>query len=221
MLDGIRSSLLFVTLVAASPAQVDEQSILRVREDPQRDRLWVLRPSGVHLYSLKTRQPLRHIVLPRWHWAGEPHSCAPDLALGPRGEALVTSDIAASLWRVDPRTLVVTVHELSLDADRHMDVGFSGLAYAPEQGAYFAVSYVGSLWTIDTQLSKARKIPLSAPIARACGIATRPRLCVRGEQADWAIDLAPDRRSGRVAATPLCAAPAAGSGAGSGRSTGR
>ena len=220
MLDRIIRGSVIAAALVASIAQADE-SVLRVREDPQRDRRWVLAADGVHLHSRRTGQRLRHIALPGWYWAGEPYSCAPDLAIGPHGEALVTSDVAPVLWRVDPRSLTVSVRELSLEADLHMDVGFTGLAYSPQQRAYLAVSYAGSLWRIDTGLSQARKIPLSAPMPQACGLTVRPMLCVRGEDKDWAIELAPDARSGRVSPTPLCARPAAGAGAGSGRSTGR
>jgi hypothetical protein len=221
MLGGyIRTSAVLGALAAASPVYPDDTP-LRVREDPQRDRLWILRPNGLHLYSLKMRQRLRHIPLPGWHWAGEPYSCAPDLAIGPRGEALVTSDVAPVLWRVDPRSLTAGVRELSLDADNHEDVGFTGLVYWPAQSAYFAVSHAGSLWRIDTGLSGARKISLSAPVARACGLSLSPALCVRGEDKDWAVELAPDGRSGEVRPTPLCAPRAEAAAAGSGRSTGR
>jgi hypothetical protein len=221
MLGGIiRTSAVLGALAAASPVYPDDTP-LRVREDAQRDRLWILRPDGLHLYSLKMRQRLRHVPLPGWFWAGEPYSCAPDLAVGPQGEALVTSDIAPMLWRVDARTLRVAVHELSLDADSHMDVGFTGLVYSPEKGGYFAVSHVGSLWAIDVRLSRARKIELSAPMPRACGISLRPTLCVRGEGADWAIELQPDGRAGRVKPTPLCGPRAEAAAAGSGRSTAR
>lgn len=221
MLRGIRVSLLVGTLAVASLAYAEDPSLLRVREDPQRDRLWVLRTNGVHLYSLKTRQLLRHVPLPGWHWAGEPYSCAPDLAIGPRGEALVTSDIAPVLWRIDPRTIAASVHQLSLDADNHLDLGFSGLVYSPESQAYFAISYVGSLWSIDTRLSRAQKIRLSAPVRRACGISTRPALCVRGEDTDWRVELDPDGRSASVVATPPCGPQAEAAASGSGRSTGR
>jgi hypothetical protein len=220
MLHGIRISLLVGTLAVASLAYAEDPSLLRVREDPQRDRLWVLRTNGVHLYSLKTRQLLRHVPLPGWYWAGEPYSCAPDLAIGPRGEALVTSDIAPVLWRIDPRSLTVTIRQLWLEADTHMDIGFTGLAYSARHGAYFGVSYVGSLWAMDKGLSRARKISLSASVARACGISAGRELCVKGEDTDWRIDLAPDQRSGHVSATPLCARPE-GAAAGSGRSIGR
>jgi hypothetical protein len=205
-----------LSLVSAAQA-VD----LRVREDPERDRRWVLRPSGVHLYRLGTGQYLRHIPLAGWYWAGEPYGCAPDLAIGPRGEALVTSDIAPVVWRVDPRSLTGSVRQILLDADAQMDVGFSGLLYSPEKGEYLAVSHIGSLWALDRGLTRARKIRLSAPMARACGISNRPRLCVRGEDRDWAVELAPDGRSASVSPTPLCGPREAGAAADSGRSTGR
>ena len=215
MLDTIIRGSLIAGALVASMAQADDP-VLRVREDAQRDRLWILKPTGVHLYGLKSRQPLRHIPLPGWYWAGEPYSCAPDLAIGPNGEALVTSDVAPLLWRIDPRSLTLTLRQLRLEADNPLDVGFTGLAYSPQHGAYFGVSYAGSLWTIDKRLGRARKIPLSASVARACGISAGRALCVKGEDKDWRIDLTPDQRSGHVRATPLCARPAKGAGAGSG-----
>jgi hypothetical protein len=169
-----KAKILSVLALAASVAQAAEPSLLRVREDPQRDRLWVLRTDGVHLYSLKTRQLLRHVALPGWYWAGEPYGCTPDLAVGPRGEALVTSDVAPALWRIDGRTLTASVRQVRLDADEHMDGGFAELAYSPEERAYRAVSPVGSLWSIDAGLTRARKIGRTRPPCelRAAGAAS-------------------------------------------------
>src|SRR5204863_2390370 len=79
-----------------------DQPILRYQLDVVRDRLWVLTPEGVELYDAATRGKIAHISLPDWLWAGEPYSCAPDLALGPRGEALVSSNVVPKLWRIDP-----------------------------------------------------------------------------------------------------------------------
>jgi hypothetical protein len=89
-----------------------------------------------------------------------------------------------------------------------MDVGFTGLTYSAQQGAFFAVSNYGALWRIDPSFRRAQKIPLSAPIAGACGVSvrsTRSRffgLCVSGPQGGWTINLAPDHRSGYVSQTP-------------------
>jgi hypothetical protein len=149
------------------------------------------------------------LTLPGWQWVGAPYSCLPDLALGPKGEAVISSNIVPTLWRIDPETLAVSVHPLTLDTDTDKDVGFSGLAYSARDAAFFAVSGVhGSLWRIDPLLRRAQKVALSAPIHKACGLAVsagsaRPAIsqggvCVRTMQDDWIVSLAPDQRSGHV-----------------------
>ena len=124
------------------------------------DVTWTLSTEGVYLHNARSAQR-RAVALPGWHWAGEPFACQPDLALGPRGELVVTSNILPTLWRVDPRTHAVTVHALELDADQHKDVGFAGLVYSVPSRAFFAVSQLhGSLWMIDPSLQRGRKIAL-------------------------------------------------------------
>ena len=162
------------------------------------------------LFDFKKRQPAAFVPLPDWQWLGEAYSCAPDLVLGPRGEVIVSSNAMTTLWRIDPVTLEVTRHEPVLDQDSDKDVGFAGLAYSSEQGAFFGASSLhGSLWRIDPSLKRAQKIPLSAPIGPACALALRPRvvqqktyrlvgLCVQGAQAGWTVNLAPDQRFGYV-----------------------
>jgi hypothetical protein len=188
----------------------------RYQVDAERNRVWLLTRDGVLLYDAAAGRFAPG--LPDWQWLDAPYGCLPDLALGPGGEAVVTSNVLPTLWRVDPETLAVTVHPLSLDADADKDVGFSALVYSPEQGAYFAVSGLqGSLWRIDPRLGTARKIPLSAPVPAACGVtmprqaiarttSRPPRLCVRGPRGGWTIDLAPDQRSAYVRAG-ACAEP--------------
>ncbi|HEY8051869.1 MAG TPA: hypothetical protein VIE42_03590 [Steroidobacteraceae bacterium] len=187
-----------------------ERPALRYRLDTVRGRLWVMTLGGIELYDIATRRKVAQIALPEWIWAGEPFSCSPDLAVGPAGEAVVSSDVVPTLWRVDPDTLAVSRHELVLDEDRGRDVGFTGLVYSAQQQAFFAVSsFQGSLWRIDPLLRRAQNIPLSAPLPDACGLALRPRaaderaswfvgFCVRADQGDWLVNLAPDQRSGYV-----------------------
>ena len=155
------------------------------------------------LFLEQPGKPRRAVELPGWHWAGEPYACAPDIAVGPRGEVVVTSNVLPVLWKIDPRTLAVSVHRLQLDADTDKDVGFSGLVYSERNGAYFAVSGLhGSLWRIDPLLRRAQKVGLSKPLRGACAVSVqrqeRPsvfsRLCVRGES----VSLAPDQRSAYV-----------------------
>ena len=103
----------------------------RIQVDPARNRVWSLSRDGVFLHDRATPEKIVAVRLPGWHWAGAPYSCLPDLALGPKGEAVITSDVVPTLWRIDPETLAVSVHRLALDADTDKDVGFTGLVYAP------------------------------------------------------------------------------------------
>lgn len=189
------------------PGYEEGLPILRFQKDAARDRGWILTQRGVLVFELKTRRTIAQVSLPEWTWAEEAYICLPDLALGPKGEALVSSNVVPALWRVDPVSLAVTRHALRLDAHQDKDVGFTGLTFSAAQGAFYAVSHFGALWRIDPLLTRAQKIDLSAPITGACGVASRTRkqgfnrfvgLCVRGEKGGWTVNLAPDRRSGYV-----------------------
>jgi hypothetical protein len=184
--------------------------ILRSQVDAIRGRVWVLTLDGVALYEASTGEEIAQLPLPGWLWAGEQISCAPDLAIGPGGEAVVSSNVVPTLWRIDPITLAASQHELLLDDDTGKDIGFTGLVYSAQQGAYLAVSaFQGSLWRIDPLLSRAQNIPLSAPLPNTCNLAIRAPeaeqrasrfvgLCVRSDRGDWFVNLAPDQRSGYV-----------------------
>jgi hypothetical protein len=165
------------------------------------DRSWVIEAGS--LFLEQSGKPRRAVELPGWHWAGEPYACAPAVAVGPRGEAVVTSNVLPVLWKIDPETLAVSVHRLQLDADNDKDVGFSGLVYSERTGAYFAVSGLhGSLWRIDPLLRRAQKIALSEPVRGACAVSMQrqertsrfSRLCLDGRN----VHLAPDQRSAYV-----------------------
>lgn len=181
--------------------------------DPVRQRVWFLTRDGVSVYDVAKSERIS-LPLPSWLWVDTPYACLPDLALGPKGEAVITSNVVPTLWRIDPETLAVSVHPLLLDSDTDKDVGFSGLVYSPEHEAFFAVSDVhGSLWRIDRGFETARKIWLSAPVPRACGLAVLPRilrrqtnrraeLCVHTPQGGWAVDFEPGQRSAYVTAAP-------------------
>ena len=130
----------------------------RYQIDRVHGRAWRLSMKGV---SMRQDDQSREtaIELPNWLVAGVANGCLPTLALGPRGEVLVTSDVVPTIWRIDPDTLAVTTHPIALDADNDRDVGFTGLAYSAEQDAYFAVSHVhGSAWKIDSSLTRAEKL---------------------------------------------------------------
>jgi hypothetical protein len=203
---------------ALSDAPHSQPPNVRYQVDPARSRLWLLTHAGVFVYDVSRPERVA-VSLPGWVTVGAPYSCLPDIALGPKGEALVTSNSVPTLWRIDPDTLAVSVHPLALDADTNKDVGFSGLAYSPQHGAFLAASYHhGSLWRIDPRLKRAQKIPLSAPIPQACGLAVRPRsaqqalgrladLCVLTPHGGWSVIFAPSWRSAYVSAAPCTDLP--------------
>ena len=131
---------------------------LRRQVDARRDRVWLLTRNEVIVES--TRKPGRTVIALRdWIWADEQWACPPDLAIGPKGEAVITSNILPILWRVDPESLAVSVHEIALNADTDKEVGFSGLAYSAAHGVFFGVSELdGTRWRIDPALTKAQKL---------------------------------------------------------------
>jgi hypothetical protein len=198
---------------AAAPPNQPVQ--LRYQVDPARNRVWSLTDQGVFLHASATLERVQ-VHLPGWQWAGSPYGCPPDLALGPNGKAVITSDILPTLWRIDAESLAVSVHSPIVDADADKDFGFSALAYSPEQGAWFAVGLHGSLWRIDRLFTRAQKIALSAPLPKACGVAGDSRsaslrpsrltgLCLRTAQGSWVIELSPDQRSAYARAAPCSA----------------
>ena len=190
----------------------------RYRIDPERNRVWLLTLEGVFVYDLSRPERIA-VSLPDWLSVSTSYVCPPDLALGPSGEAVITSNIVPTLWRIDPDTLAVSVHPLALDADNDKDVGFSGLAYSPQHGAFLAASYShGSLWRIDPLFKGAQKLRLSAPIPEACGLAVQSRssqqafgrsadLCVRTPHGGWSVVFAGDSRSAYVSAAPCTDRP--------------
>ncbi len=140
----------------------------RYQVDPERNRAWFLTDKGVVVHDVSRRKSVT-VSLPRWVWVGASYACPPTLALGPKGEAVITSNVLPTVWRVDPDSFAVSVHPLELDADKDKDVGFSGLVYSRQHGAFLAASPIqGSLWKIDLLLTRAQKIPFSAPITNAC-----------------------------------------------------
>ena len=185
-----------------------ENQMLRYQVDEARSRIWVLTPAGIVLYEASTGEQVAEVPLPGWLWAREQYVCPPDLALGPGGDAVISSNVVPTLWRVDPVTLVVSQHDLILNDDSGKDIGFTGLAFSAQQGAFFAVSALhGSLWRIDALLRTAQSIPLSEPLRRACNLAIPPRapnqrasrfvgLCVGTDDGTMVVNLAPDQRSG-------------------------
>jgi hypothetical protein len=180
---------------------------LRVQVDVARNRLWVLHGDGVYVYEITTRRRIGRIGM----FVGEPVNCAPDLALDPSGAAIVSSNVRAVLWRLDPERFEARRQELARDTDRQKVVGFTGLAFA--DGLLFGVDALhGSLWKIDLAAGKAQKLALSSPVRGACGLARQTPaqaapgrsvvLCAVGEKWTRRIEVSPDLRRGNVSDGP-------------------
>lgn len=138
--------------------------ILRFQKDEARERGWILTPHGVVVVDYKARGTVAFVDLPQWVWVGEEFSCPPDLALGPKGEAVVSSNVVPTLWRIDPVSLAVTRHDLAIDAHKDKDVGFTALAWSADLGVFLARSDFGARWRIDPLLRRAQAVALSEPI---------------------------------------------------------
>jgi uncharacterized protein YbdZ (MbtH family) len=153
---------------AAYVSRLDPNDTIRERRDPVRNRVWILGSRGVLLRDRSTGK-VAEVPLPSWQWVDEPYGCAPDLAIGPDGEVVVSSNIVPVLWRIDPQTLAVSVHELVLDTDKNKDVGFTQIVYSAQHGVYIAVSETqGSLWQIDPLLHRGWKIAGFTAAHEAC-----------------------------------------------------
>lgn len=163
MIRSAFSAMIFVASVACeavAPVQArpaTEGGPVVERVDPAHGRVWRVSRAGV---EMSDPSGTTSIDLPDWQWIAPPYGCLPDIALGPGGEAVVTSNVLPTLWRIDPRSLAVTVHPLILDSDPDKDIGFSRIVYSPERGAYYGLAEQHrSVWEIPTRLTEARKVP--------------------------------------------------------------
>jgi len=144
--------------ISAQGPAPDDAPEGRMLVDAGRGRIWTLTREGLFLQQVASAEK-RAIALPGWVSAGPPYGGEPALALGPGGDVVVTSDVLPVLWRVEPRTLAVVVHPITLDAHRDQDVGFTSLAYSMRDGAFVAESTVPKArWRIDAGLTRAERI---------------------------------------------------------------
>lgn len=152
MLRSLAVASIVVALAACNPASSETPS-------------WKLTRQGLERHQ---GGKVTLVALPYWTWAGPPYGRPLALGFGPRGEVLVTSDVVAVLWRVDPGTLAVTLHPLTLDSDAQKDVGFTAIAYSHAAAAYLARGSIeGACWRIDAALNSARKLRPGDPVPLA------------------------------------------------------
>ena len=145
-------------------------TVLRVRLDARRERLWVLDVGRVHVIDLVTNRRLRTIELANWMFSAHEDLCLPDLAIDGHGAAFVSDNMQPKLWRIDPADFAVYERTVRRDAFRNLDAGFSALAIG-EGGVLFAATATpGLLWRIDTDLFRASIVPLASRIPGVCAL---------------------------------------------------
>jgi hypothetical protein len=165
MRNAIAATLLAATFAGLAACERDvaaeDTAMLRHQVDPTRNRSWWLTREGV-VVQTGARSKRVSVSLPDWIWVEAGYSCPPDLALGPKGEAVITSNVVSTVWKVDPETLAASAHPLALSVDADKDVGLAALVYSAQETAFFAYSAIqGSFWKIDAQLKTAQKIARS------------------------------------------------------------
>jgi hypothetical protein len=163
---------LTVSACDTGPIEVPEKVVVKVKAqlDAERNRVWLLTRQGVAVYDATTPDRILRVSIPGWTLGAEPNGCLPDIAVGPKGEAVVSSDAVPVLWRIDPDTLAVTRHELQLDTAQGKNVGFTLLRYAPRQRWYLAVDGLrGTIWRIDGDLTNAYLMARELPRVKDCG----------------------------------------------------
>jgi len=144
-------------------------SILRLRVDARRDRLWVLDIGSVRVFDLVKNQVIRTVPLPNWMFAPS-DNCLPDLQLDEQGAAFISDSIQPKLWRVDPDDFSVQEHTIARASHLTLDVGFSALAITGQGVMFAAMAAPGLLWRIDTARFRAENITLSSPVYGACAL---------------------------------------------------
>jgi hypothetical protein len=149
---------------------IGDRTVLRLRVDSQRERLWVLSIGSVHVFDLAKNQLIRSIALPNWFHTDDGTNCLPDLQLDQQGSAFVSDNVQPKLWRIDGNDLSVFERTVTLDSHRGVDAGFSALVIGEAGVIFGAMAAPGSLWRIDTGTFRAENIALSTPIHGACGL---------------------------------------------------
>ena len=143
-----------------------EAETFRAKEDPSRNRLWVLSWDDVRIYDRATKALIRQIVLPMWSVSA--FVCPPDLVLDETGSALIASNSHPVIFRVDADNFAISKLEIALTGREQWDMGFGALAFG-RNGALFALTAVGNaLWIVDVAVASAQLVRLYEPPLVEC-----------------------------------------------------
>ena len=148
------------------------QETLRVRVDTARNRLWVLGLNHVDVYGIAENQLIQRIELPGSFVAEL--VCLPDMALDRSGTAFISHNLKPMLWQIDADSFQLKEHVIRLLNREHWDIGFGGLAFAPDGALFGVTASGGSLWSIDIGNASAHQVELNALIPDACGPSVAP-----------------------------------------------
>ena len=156
--------------VAQSAPLVGDGTILRVRTDTLRNRVWVLGLDDVRVYDLIDRRLIRRIELPPWSVARG--VCMPDLALDRTGAAFIASNAQPTLMRIDGTSFAIEALEIRLAGKEELSIGFGALAFDAAGTLYGLVAFGNSLWRINIPAAEAELVESYQPPLDRCALAT-------------------------------------------------
>ncbi len=170
-------STLIASMIAISPAAMagPAAAVLDAVTDAAHGRAYALLPEGVEVRDAGTGRRIALVPIPGWTRVKLAFSCPPALAVAPDGGLLVTSNAVPTLWRIEYRTLAVSVHEPRLEPDSGREPGFVALRWSREARAYVATAQNGERWRIDRSLESARRLT-------GAGAGAQDRECILPEE---------------------------------------
>jgi hypothetical protein len=133
-----------------------DRTVLRVRQDSDRQRVWVLTLDHVYVYDKSSLELIRPIRLPEWFVAD--FMCAPDLVLDKSGTAFVSNNVQPIVLQIAGNDFQIKEHRLTLISAKRWDVGFGALAFASDGTLFGLSALAGSLFRIDLELGTASEI---------------------------------------------------------------
>jgi hypothetical protein len=137
----------------------DDATVLRVRRDSGRQRLWVLTLDHVYVYDIESLELIRPIRLPEWFVAD--FMCAPDLVVDRSGTAFVSNNVQPRIVQIGADDFRVIEHELRLVSAKRWDIGFGALAFGTDGTLFGLSALAGSLFRIDLPQGTATEIKSS------------------------------------------------------------
>src|SRR5687768_9288778 len=127
--------------------QDGRDSVLRIRLDSERGRIWVLGSDRLYLYDSRDSRLVHEIAIDELSQHSSQH-CLPDMAVDRSGAVFLSSAMQPVLWRVDPVSFEVDKRKVHVDADQTMDFGFSAVVFDDAETMYAASATSGALWRV-------------------------------------------------------------------------